>query len=117
LAVIGPRTKNSELIAMRASGVSLYRSALPLVVFAIGFSGVLFELQERVLAVSNRRAEALRHVIRGFPAQTFDVLERQWIVGSEGDLYHYDYFDPRGNRFNRLTVYDIDPHTWWLASL
>jgi LPS export ABC transporter permease LptG/LPS export ABC transporter permease LptF len=117
LVVIGLLTKNSELIVMRACGVSLYRSVLPLIVFAIAFSGVLFQLQERVLANTNRRAEALRHVIRGFPAQTFDVLERQWIVGSEGDLYHYQYFDPRGNRFSRLTIFDIDSQSWGLASL
>ncbi|PWT83871.1 MAG: hypothetical protein C5B57_05950 [Blastocatellia bacterium] len=117
LVVIGLLTKNSELIVMRACGVSLYRSVLPLILFAIAFSGILFQLQERVLANTNRKAEALRHVIRGFPAQTFDVLERQWIVGSEGDLYHYQYFDPRDNRFSRLTIFDIDSQSWGLASL
>src|SRR5256885_3177960 len=56
LVTIGLLTKNSELIVMRACGVSLYRSALPLLLFGLLFSGVLFELQQHVLAGSNREA-------------------------------------------------------------
>jgi LPS export ABC transporter permease LptG/LPS export ABC transporter permease LptF len=117
LVVIGLLTKNSELIVMRACGVSLYRSAVPLFLFAAAFSGVLFGLQERVLADSNRRAEAIRHVMRGFPAQTFDVLNRRWIVGRTEDIYHYEYFDPRANRFSRLTIFDFETPDWRLGSL
>ncbi len=117
LVVIGLLTKNSELIVMRACGVSLYRSAVPLFLFAAAFSGVLFGLQERVLADSNRRAESIRHVMRGFPAQTFDVLNRRWIVGRTEDIYHYEYFDPRANRFSRLTIFDFESPDWRLGSL
>jgi LPS export ABC transporter permease LptG len=117
LVTIGSLTKNSELIVMRACGVSLYRSAVPLVLFAILLSGVLFELQERVLAYSNRRADAILHVMRGFPPETFGVLDRRWIVGNEGDIYHYESFDPRRNVFGGLTVFHIEPSSWRLGSL
>jgi LPS export ABC transporter permease LptG/LPS export ABC transporter permease LptF len=117
LVVVGLLTRNSELIVMRACGVSLYRSAMPLVIFSVLLSGALFVLQERVLAKSHRRAEAIRHVMRGFPAQTFDVLDRRWIVGHDGDLYHYEYFDPSRDLFSRLMVFDLDSQSWRLASL
>ena len=71
LVTIGVLTKNSELIVMRACGISLYRSAMPLLLFSIALSGVLFELQDRVLADSNREAERLEGMIRGWPPQTF----------------------------------------------
>ena len=77
----------------------------------------MYGLQERLVPDSHRRAEELRHVMRGMPAQTFGTLERKWIVGHDGDIYHYENFDPRIDRFNRLTVYDLDPKTWRLASL
>ena len=117
LVTIGLLTKNSELIIIRACGVSLYRSAMPLVLFALLFSGVLFGLEERVLADANRRAKQLHHIMRGFPAQTFGVLDRRWIVGSSGDIYHYDFFDPRANQFSRLSVYHINDSEWRLGSL
>ena len=49
LVVFGLLTKNSELIVMRACGVSLYRSAVPLVLFATVLSGAMYELQEQLV--------------------------------------------------------------------
>ena len=96
IVTIGLLTKNSELIVMRACGISLYRTALPLLVFAALASAVLFAFEERVLAFSNRRADYLNHIIRGGIPQTFDVLNRKWLVGANGEIYHYQFFDPRG---------------------
>jgi LPS export ABC transporter permease LptG/LPS export ABC transporter permease LptF len=118
LVTIGVLTKNSELIVMRACGVSLYRSALPLVLFSLMLSGLLFVLQERVLAESNREAKRLEGIIRGWPPQTFSgMLSRRWIVGQNGDLYYYEYFDPRGNQFNRFSVFHPDAGRWRLDGL
>jgi LPS export ABC transporter permease LptG/LPS export ABC transporter permease LptF len=118
LVTVGVLTKNSELIVMRACGVSLYRSAMPLVLFSLLLSGLLFELQERVLADSNREAKRLEGIIRGWPSQTFSgMLSRRWIVGQNGDLYYYEYFDPRGNQFNRFSIFHPDPAHWRLDGL
>ena len=108
LVVVGSLTKNSELIVMRACGVSLYRSAVPLLLFAGIFSGVLYEMQEHVLADSNRRADAILHVMRGFPAADLRRAVRSWIIGQEGDIYHYEFFDPARNLFDRLTLFALD---------
>ena len=50
VVTIGALTKSSELIVMRACGISLYRTAVPLLVAAPGASLVLFALEERLLA-------------------------------------------------------------------
>ena len=39
--------------------------------------------------------------MRGGSPQTFDVLLRRWVVGSGGDIYHYDYYDPRAQQLSR----------------
>jgi LPS export ABC transporter permease LptF/LPS export ABC transporter permease LptG len=117
LVTIGLLTKNSELIVMRACGISLYRSALPLLLFAALFSGVLFEMQEQVLAVSNREASRLNAIIRGYPTEQFGVLNRQWIVGRSGDIYRYELFDPRVNQFSRLSMFHLDESEWKLETL
>ena len=74
-------------------------------------------MQENVLAYSNRRADAILHVMRGFPAKTFGVLSRSWIVGQEGDIYHYEIFDPTRNLFDRLTLFALDTEDWRLTAL
>ncbi len=113
LVTIGLLTKNSELIVMRACGISLYRTALPLVAFAAGASVVLFAMEERVLATSNRQADRLRHIIRTGSPQTFDVINRKWLVGPNGEVYHYQYYDRRARELNGLSVftYDAGTHT------
>jgi LPS export ABC transporter permease LptF/LPS export ABC transporter permease LptG len=117
LVTVGLMTKNSELVVMKACGVSLYRAAAPLVLFAIAAGALLFGLQERVLAYTNREADRLNGIIRGFPAQTFGGQDRRWLVGHAGDIYHYEYFDPRLNRFTQFMTYHLDDSLWRLDAL
>jgi lipopolysaccharide export LptBFGC system permease protein LptF len=86
-------------------------------VFAAIFSGVLFELEEHVLASSNREAQRLNAAIRGWPVQSFGVLDRRWIVGTGGDIYHYEFFDQSQNRFARMFVYDVNEKDWRLDGI
>jgi LPS export ABC transporter permease LptG/LPS export ABC transporter permease LptF len=115
LVTIGLLTKSSELIVMRACGVSLYRTALPLLVLALLWSGMLFGLEETVLANSNRKAAELKHLMRGGQPRTFDVLARQWVAGRDGRVYHYAYYDPREKTLSGLEVYRFTDRPWGLA--
>ena len=117
LVTIGLMTKNSELVVMKACGISLYRAAVPLLVFALLASAALFGLQEEVLANSNREASRLNRIIRGYPTQSFGVLDRRWIIAENGDIYHFDFFDPGINRFTRLSTYHVDVPSWRLGAL
>jgi lipopolysaccharide export LptBFGC system permease protein LptF len=76
----------------------------------------MFLLQERVVAYSKRRAESLRHVIRGGSPQTFDVVNRKWLVSREGDIYNYLFYDPRRQELNGLSVFRFEPKTPRLAT-
>ena len=40
--------------------------------------------------------------------ETFDVLNRSWVMGSDGDIYHYNFFDPRQRRFTGLWIYEFN---------
>ncbi|MGC4082061.1 MAG: LptF/LptG family permease [Vicinamibacterales bacterium] len=116
LVTIGVMTKNSELLVMRACGVSLYRTALPLLAFAAIASAGLFALQEQVLARSNREADRLERIIRRWPPAT-SALNRRWVIGRQNEIYHYDLFDPDANRFGNLWVYRLDEQNWGLKSV
>lgn len=115
LVTIGLLTKSSELVVMRACGVSLYRTALPLVVIGLVWSGALFGLEESLLAGANRQAAELKHLMRGGQPRTFDVLARQWVTGRDGRIYRYTYFDPRAKLLSGLEVYRFTDRPWGLA--
>jgi len=116
LVTIGILTRTSELVVMRACGISLYRAAAPLLLFAAVAGAVLFVFEENVLAYSNRRADALRHVIRGGSPRTFDILNRRWVVGRKGEIYNYLYFDPRRTELRGFSVFRFAPKAWRLQS-
>jgi lipopolysaccharide export system permease protein len=107
LGTIGALTRTSELTVMRACGVSLYRTALPLILLAFVGSGLLFALEERVLAHSSRKAEALEDVIRGRPPRTFDVRNRNWQAARHGAIYYYENFDSRSETLNGLSIFEL----------
>jgi LPS export ABC transporter permease LptG/LPS export ABC transporter permease LptF len=112
LVTIGALTKNTELVVMKACGISLYRAAAPLLILALIGSAVLVGLEEGVLAASNRRADAINNTIRG-RLQTATDLNRRWVTAINGNIYQYLYFEPGRNRLNSLSIFEFgkDPST------
>ena len=116
LVTLGLLTRTSELLVMRACGISLYRTTAPLLLFGTLASATLFGIQEQLLALSNREADRLNRIIRNYPPPA-SGLNRHWVVGREGDIYHYDFFDATSDRFSRLWVYQVGDATWQLSSI
>ena len=116
LVTFGVLSRSSELTVMKACGVSLYRTAMSVVLLSLVFSGVLFGLEQRVLARANRRADALDAQIRGRAPRLLDVMNRKWLVGRDGDIYHYTYFNPDQNELSGLVLYRPDQEKWTLRS-
>jgi LPS export ABC transporter permease LptG len=116
LVTVGILTRTSELIVMRACGISLYRAAAPLLAIAVVAGGVLFVFEENVLAHSNRRADELRHVIRGGSPRTIDILDRRWILGRKGEIYNYVFFDPTRTELSGFSVFRFAPRAGRLQS-
>jgi len=115
LATIGGLTRSSELTVMRACGVSLYRAAVPLLALALVWSGVLFLLQEHVIAPAQRRADALNDIIHDRPARTLDVENRNWLAGANGRLFYYLAFDPRRTMLYDASIFDTVDAPYRLA--
>jgi lipopolysaccharide export LptBFGC system permease protein LptF len=108
LVTIGALTKNTELVVMKACGVSLYRAAAPLLILAAIGGGMLFALDENVLAHTNRRANVINDIIRERVPRAYDLLNRRWVAAKSGDLYHYVYFDSARSQLNGLSVYQFE---------
>jgi LPS export ABC transporter permease LptG/LPS export ABC transporter permease LptF len=117
LVTFGLLSRNSELTVMKACGVSLYRASLAVVLLSLAFSGAIFGLEQRVLAQANRKAEIIDAKIRGRTPRVFDALNRQWVVGREGAIYHYTDFNPERQELAGLTIYQPQLNVWTLASL
>jgi LPS export ABC transporter permease LptG/LPS export ABC transporter permease LptF len=115
LVTYGILSRTTELTVMKACGVSLYRSALSVIFLSLVFSGILFALEQRIMAQANRRAEALDAKIKGRQPKTHSILTRRWVT-KDDSFYHYGHFDSERVEMLPLTVFRIKPGTWELAS-
>jgi LPS export ABC transporter permease LptF/LPS export ABC transporter permease LptG len=112
LITLGVMTKNNELVAFKASGLSLYRIALPLLLAGIFLAASLVILDDTYLPYANQRQDALRNQIKGRPAQTYYQPSRQWIFGESSKIYNYELFDPDRELFGGLNVFELNPSTF-----
>ena len=114
-------SRTSELTAMKATGISLYRVVAPILVIAAMLAVALFAFDEVYLPTANRRQEALLSVIKGKPSQTYLRPDRKWMSGqaSRGGeptrIFYYQFFDPDKNVFANLTVFEFQPETFALT--
>ena len=111
LVTLGVMSKNNEIVACKASGISLYRLAVPLLFAGLALAASMIVLDDTFLPYANQRQDALRNQIKGKPPQTYRQPER-WIFGENSKIYNYDLFDPAQNLFGGLTVLEMDPATF-----
>jgi LPS export ABC transporter permease LptG len=120
LVTFGALSRSSELTAMKATGISLYRIVTPVLIATLLIAAGLFAFDEFYLPAANRRQEAIRSVIKNKPAQTFLRPDRKWISGqssssgSPSRVFYYQFFDASKNVFANLTVFEFDPTSFTL---
>jgi LPS export ABC transporter permease LptG len=117
LAALGVMSKQNEIIAFRACGVSLFRLAVPILIAATLLSGGLFAFDFYYVADANRRQEALRDQIKGRATQTHLNPGRKWIMGNNSSrIFYYKYFDTVGaeSSMNEASVFELEPKTFRL---
>jgi LPS export ABC transporter permease LptG/LPS export ABC transporter permease LptF len=120
LVTIGIFNRSSELTAMKATGTSLYRIIVPILLIAFGLSCVMFGFDQFYLPQANRTQESLRSEIKGKPPRTFLRPDREWLFGESRPgqpehLFYYEFFDSANDRFANLTVLEFAPHSFTLA--
>ena len=120
LVAFGLLNRNSEIVAMKATGISLYRLVIPILSISAVIAVGLFLFDQYYLPQANRKQEALRSTIKGRPPQTFLHPEQKWIFGQphSGEpnrIFYYQFFDPNAEEFANLSVFEFNPNTFALA--
>jgi LPS export ABC transporter permease LptG/LPS export ABC transporter permease LptF len=112
LGAFGVMTKQNEVTAFKACGVSLYRMATPVFLGSILLSAGLFAFDYYYVPGANRTQDALRDEIKGRVTQTYLNPDRKWIWGAPtGDssrIFYYRYFDPKQKLMAGVYVFDLE---------
>jgi LPS export ABC transporter permease LptF/LPS export ABC transporter permease LptG len=109
LVTFGLMQRSNEITAIKATGISVYRIAAPVLVATAGLAAALFFADQFYLPHTNKRQEALHNQIKGKPPQTYLRPDRKWIFGQNNDIYYYPFFDSDRDQFGNITVFQLDP--------
>lgn len=115
LVSFGILTKNNEITAFKASGVSVRRLALPILLLSGVLSAGLFAFDHYYVPQANRKQDAIRNEIKGRAPQTYLRPDRKWIFGNGSRIFYYKIFDTAENVMVGVNVYELDPATFALT--
>ena len=118
LVTFGILTKQNEITAFKACGVSVRRLAIPILVMSLALSAALFAFDYYYIPQANVRQEALRAEIKGQPIQTYLRPDRKWIMDQDAKhyrIFYYKYFEPAEHAMLGVNIYEIDRATFQLT--
>jgi LPS export ABC transporter permease LptG/LPS export ABC transporter permease LptF len=124
LVAFGVMQKSNEITAMKATGVSIYRTLIPVLAISASLAGGLFLLDQWYLPYANKRVETLRNTIKGRPPQTYQRPSK-WIFGEstagpgkekKRKVYYYEFYDAERNEFGGISSFELDPQTFQIAA-
>jgi LPS export ABC transporter permease LptG/LPS export ABC transporter permease LptF len=112
LILFGVMSKQNEVTAFMACGVSVFRLCLPILIGATLFCGGLFAFDFYYVPGANRRQDALRAEIKGRRLQTYLRPDRTWFMGQGSRIFYYDYFDRAEQTMIGVSVFELQPTTF-----
>jgi LPS export ABC transporter permease LptG/LPS export ABC transporter permease LptF len=115
LVTFGLMQKSNEITAMKATGISIYRASVPILVVALLLAGGVFLLEQYYLPYANKQVETLRNIIKRKPAQTYLRPDRKWIFGQNNTIYYYEFYDADRDQFGSISSFEFDPHTFQIT--
>ena len=108
LATYAIMARRSEAIAWWAGGQSVYRLAVPGLLFAIALSAGMWLTQEGPLPQANRIQNRLRAQIRGGTALLATPAGRQWLASPDQRRIYTYLYNESSERLSELVVFEFD---------
>ena len=118
LATYGIMARQNEITAIKATGISIHRAAVPALVISALAASIMFIANDALVPPTRRHAQREHDIVKGRPPRSNSALDRRMALGSDGRFYSYNQIAPSTDAgsviFRGLSVIDIDPKTWTL---
>ena len=107
LITLATMNQNSEIISMKAAGISAHQILAPLIVASIGIAALSFWFNDHVVARATNVLSAWQDVDYGPIPQTHGVVGNVWVRAGE-DLIHANQVTGKGPTtvLHQVTYYD-----------
>lgn len=114
LVTFGVMTKNNEVTAFKACGISVRRLGLPVLLMSGILTAALFAADYSWIPQANQIQDAIHNEIKGRPVQTYLHPERKWVIHNYR-IFYYRGFDAAEKMMIEPFVFEIDPKTFRLV--
>jgi lipopolysaccharide export system permease protein len=102
-------TRQHELTALKAAGVSLYRVSLPILLITCGISLGAGVFQETLLPTLNAKGDEVDRIkIRGDLPRHLQTRTQIWFRSSDTRFFHMDLLSPASSEMYGVTILEID---------
>ncbi|HVR41083.1 MAG TPA: LPS export ABC transporter permease LptG, partial [Thermoanaerobaculia bacterium] len=115
LVAFGILAKNNEITAIKSGGVSLYRTALPIVVVAGVIALLAYFMLDFVLPYSSQRSDRLRRQIEGRPSVAAQSQQKLWFLGKGRYVINFLAYDRATKTLSQVQVFEFHPTSFHLA--
>lgn len=123
MLAFGVMSRFNEVTATKASGISIYRLATPVLLVTLALCTFAYVNNDSLLPYTNRKAVQIKDVIRGRSPRSYQSRQQRWVFGEQGRLYNFkNYLQPpipvlptaNAGTFQGFSVYVLDPSTFTL---
>jgi lipopolysaccharide export system permease protein len=103
-------SKNNEDTAFKASGISVRRLGVPIVIVSAAGAVLAFALGEYVLPIANQKEIRYRNIIHGHPEdwKVRTPAERNWYYGRDGRIWHREATDAQKGLLISPSIFEFD---------
>ncbi|MEN6464003.1 MAG: LPS export ABC transporter permease LptG [Syntrophaceae bacterium] len=108
LLTFGMLSRNLEITAMKANGVSLHRTAVPVFIIAVFISLFSFFFNEVVVPYSNQQAKHIKLVDVQKKKQGGSFKQNQIWYKSKNAIYNFGFYDYERNVIQGITINYFD---------
>jgi LPS export ABC transporter permease LptG len=114
LVTFGVMTKNNEVTAFKACGISVRRLGLPVLMMSGLLSAALFAADYSWIPRANQIQDEIHNEIKGRPIQTYLNPTRKWVF-HDYRIFYLRGFDAAEKMMIEPYVFEIDPKTFHLV--
>ncbi|HEX7151823.1 MAG TPA: LPS export ABC transporter permease LptG [Thermoanaerobaculia bacterium] len=115
LVTFGMLSKNNEITAIKSGGVSLFRTAMPIIAVAAVISVLAYFILDFVLPYSNERVARLKRRIEGKPPISAASQQKQWFLGKGRYIINFLSYDANTQTLSQVQVFEYAPQDFHLT--
>ena len=109
LVTFGMLSKNNEVTAMKANGVSLFRVSLPIVAVAAIVGLFAYFVRDFVLPYSTKRVQEVRRRIEGKETRSAATQQKLWYLGAGRYVINFLSYDRNARQLSEVQVFEFHP--------